>query len=149
LRREQVEKRNRAEALAFQAERQLREVALDYGMQFAARSRQRIEMLIRELRDSLERDDERGIDRVGVDLQDALYDLNREVSIYTSESEDDDFFGSVRRSISGDDRKRRERYDDYDSRIDRRSSDRVNYNRPTRPNRYYQSDDWNDDDDWL
>ncbi|MDY7006516.1 MAG: molecular chaperone DnaK [Cyanobacteriota bacterium] len=148
LRREQVEKRNRAEALAFQAERQLREVALDYGMQFAARSRQRIEMLIRELRDSLERDDERGIDRVGVDLQDALYDLNREVSIYTSESEDDDFFGSVRRSISGEDRKRKERYD-YDSRIDRRPPDRVNYNRPTRPNRYYQSDDWNDDDDWL
>ncbi|NER03191.1 MAG: molecular chaperone DnaK [Okeania sp. SIO3C4] len=148
LRREQVEKRNRAEALAFQAERQLREVALDYGMQFAARSRQRIEMLIRELRDSLERDDERGIDRVGVDLQDALYDLNREVSIYTSESEDDDFFGSVRRSISGEERKGKERYD-YDSRIDRRSSDRVSYNRPTRPNRYYQSDDWNDDDDWL
>lgn len=147
LRREQVEKRNRAEALAFQAERQLREVALDYGMQFAARSRQRIEMLIRELRDSLERDDERGIDRVGVDLQDALYDLNREVSIYTSESEDDDFFGSVRRSISGEDRKRKERYD-YDSRIDRRPPDRINYNKPTRPNRYYQSDDWNDDD-WL
>ncbi|NEO57963.1 MAG: molecular chaperone DnaK [Okeania sp. SIO3B5] len=148
LRREQVEKRNRAEALAFQAERQLREVALDYGMQFAARSRQRIEMLIRELRDSLERDDERGIDRVGVDLQDALYDLNREVSIYTYESEDDDFFGSVRRSISGEDRKRKERYD-YDNRIDRRPPDRVSYNKPTRPNRYYQSDDWNDDDDWL
>ncbi|NEP87703.1 MAG: molecular chaperone DnaK [Okeania sp. SIO2C2] len=148
LRREQVEKRNRAEALAFQAERLLREVALDYGMQFAARSRQRIEMLIRELRDSLERDDERGIDQVGVDLQDALYDLNREVSIYTSESEDDDFFGSVRRSISGEDRKGKERYD-YDNRIDRRSSDRVSYNRPNRPNRYYQSDDWNDDDDWL
>ncbi|NET45216.1 molecular chaperone DnaK [Okeania sp. SIO2B3] len=148
LRREQVEKRNRAEALAFQAERQLREVALDYGMQFAARSRQRIEMLIRELRDSLERDDERGIDQVGVDLQDALYDLNREVSIYTSDSEDDDFFGSVRRSISGEDRKRKERYD-YDNRIDRRPPDRVSYNRPTRPNRYYQSDDWNDDDDWL
>ncbi|MDE5112141.1 MAG: molecular chaperone DnaK, partial [Trichodesmium sp. St7_bin2_1] len=52
LKREQVDKRNRAEALAFQAERQLREVALDYGMQFAARNRQRIEMLIRELRDS-------------------------------------------------------------------------------------------------
>lgn len=149
LKREQVEKRNRAEALAFQAERQLREVALDYGMQFAARSRQRIEMLIRELRDSLERDDERGIDRVGVDLQDALYDLNREVSIYTSESDDDDFFGSVRRTISGDDRKRRERYD-YDTRIDRRSPpERVSYNRPNRPIRYDRSDDWEDDDDWL
>ncbi|MDJ0553618.1 MAG: molecular chaperone DnaK [Microcoleaceae cyanobacterium MO_207.B10] len=151
LKRERVEKRNRAEALAFQAERQLREVALDYGMQFAARSRQRIEMLIGELRDSLERDDERGIDQVGVDLQDALYDLNREVSIYTSESEEDDFFGSVRRTIAGDERKRRERYD-YETNIDRNPPDRVSYNqptRPTRPTRYYQNDDWDDDDDWL
>ena len=146
LKRERVDKRNRAEALAFQGERQLREVALDYGMQFAARSRQRIEMLIRELRDSLERDDERGIDQIGVDLQDALYDLKREVSIYTSEENDDDFFGSVRRTISGDDRKPRERYD-YNSRVYSRPPDRVGSNRP---NRYYQSKDWDDDDDdWL
>ncbi|MEM1171206.1 MAG: molecular chaperone DnaK [Cyanobacteria bacterium P01_H01_bin.35] len=147
LKRERVDKRNRAEALAFQAERQLREVALDYGMQFAARSRQRIEMLIRELRDSLEQDDERGIDQVGVDLQDALYDLKREISIYTSEEGDDDFFGSVRRTISGDDRKPRERYD-YESRgYSRPPERRVSSNRPTR---YYQSKDWDDDDDdWL
>lgn len=147
LKREQVDKRNRAEALAFQAERQLREVALDYGMQFAARNRQRIEMLIRELRDSLERDDERGIDRVGVDLQDALYDLKREVSIYTSEESDDDFFSSVRRTISGEDRKPRERYN-YESRVYSRPPDRVNSNQSTR---YYQSKDWDDDDDddWL
>ncbi len=147
LKRERVDKRNRAEALAFQAERQLREVALDYGMQFAARSRQRIEMLIRELRDSLEQDDERGIDQVGVDLQDALYDLKREISIYTSEEGDDDFFGSVRRTISGDDRKPRERYD-YESRVYSPPPERrVSSNRPTR---YYQSKDWDDDDDdWL
>ena len=146
LKRERVDKRNRAEALAFQAERQLREVALDYGMQFATRSRQRIEMLIRELRDSLEQDDERGIDRVGVDLQDALYDLKREISIYTSEEGDDDFFGSVRRTISGDDRKPRERYD-YETRVYSRPPDRYSSNRPSRS---YQSKDWDDnDDDWL
>ncbi|MGD1699835.1 molecular chaperone DnaK [Dapis sp. BLCC M229] len=146
LKRERVDKRNRAEALAFQAERQLREVALDYGMQFAARSRQRIEMLIRELRDSLEQDDERGIDQVGVDLQDALYDLKREISIYTSEEGDDDFFGSVRRTISGDDYKPRERYD-YETRVYSRPPDRFSSNRPSRS---YQSKDWNDDDDdWL
>ena len=146
LKRERVDKRNRAEALAFQAERQLREVALDYGMQFATRSRQRIEMLIRELRDSLEQDDERGIDQVGVDLQDALYDLKREISIYTSEEGDDDFFGSVRRTISGDDRKPRERYD-YETRVYSRPPDRYSSNRPSRS---YQSKDWDDnDDDWL
>ena len=38
LQRERVEKRNRAEALTFQAERLLREVALDFGMQFARES---------------------------------------------------------------------------------------------------------------
>ncbi|MGK7921264.1 MAG: molecular chaperone DnaK [Trichodesmium sp.] len=150
LKRERVDKRNRAEALAFQAERQLRELALDYGMQFAARSRQRIEMLIRELRDSLEQDDERGIDQVGVDLQDALYDLKREISVYASEESDDDFFGSVRRTISGDDRDRRprERYDyDYDSNYRNPPPDRVS---PYRPSRYSQSQDWDDDDDdWL
>ncbi|MCL2930626.1 MAG: molecular chaperone DnaK [Trichodesmium sp. St16_bin4-tuft] len=148
LKREQVDKRNRAEALAFQAERKLREVALDYGMQFAARNRQRIEMLIRELRDSLERDDERGIDLIGVDLQDALYDLKREVSIYTSSENDDNFFGSVRRTISGEELKPRdrERYD-YESRVYSRPPDRVSSNRA---NRYYQSQDWDDDDDdWL
>jgi molecular chaperone DnaK len=64
LQREKVEKRNRAQALTYQAERQLREVALDYGMQFAQRQRSRIETLIRSLRDSLERNDDRGIDQV-------------------------------------------------------------------------------------
>ena len=149
LKWERVDKRNRAEALAFQAERQLREVALDYGMQFGSRNRQRIEILIRELRDSLEQDDEQGIDRVGVDLQDALYDMKREVSIYVSEESDDNFFGSVRRTISGEDRKPREYYDD-ERRVYTRPPDRFSSNRATR---YYQSKDWDDDDDgdddWL
>jgi len=166
LQREKVEKRNRAEALAYQAERRLREVALDYGMQFAQRMRQRIDMLIRELRDSLEQNDERGIDQISADLQDALYDLNREVSAY-GEEEEEDFFESVRRTFAGDEPSSRRRVDDRysgyggnsgygnsmgssnssnssNSRGGTRSSG-VGSSRTTRP---YQ-DDWDDDDDWL
>ncbi|MGB3136572.1 MAG: Hsp70 family protein, partial [Nodosilinea sp.] len=87
LQRERVEKRNRAEALTFQAERLLREVALDFGMQFARDRRRRIEGLVQELRDYLERSDERGIDIAQAELQDELYDLNREAYLYESDDE--------------------------------------------------------------
>jgi molecular chaperone DnaK len=100
--RSRVEKRTKAEALTFQAERQLREVALDFGMQFASNHRRRIENLIQELRDNLSKNDDRGIDITQADLQDALYDLNREVYQVTQEEEGEtDFFGSIRRTVSG------------------------------------------------
>lgn len=102
LQRERIEKRNRAEALALQAERQLREVALDFGMQFAADLRYRVESLVRELRDSLSRDDDRSIDRAYADLQDVLYELNREVRLRFSEEEEDDWLGSIKRTITGE-----------------------------------------------
>ena len=100
--RERIEKRNRAEAMTFQAERQLREVALDFGMQFANQYRRRIESLVDELRDCLKRDDERGIDIAQADLQDALYDLRKEVYQFAEEEEDDGFFGTIKRTITGD-----------------------------------------------
>ncbi|MEW5855991.1 MAG: molecular chaperone DnaK [Cyanobacteriota bacterium] len=100
-RRERVEKRNRAEALAFSAERQLKEVALTFGMQFAAGQRRRIENMVQELRQSIARDDDRAVDRAQSDLQDALYELNREVRMESMEDEDD-FFGSIRRTFSGE-----------------------------------------------
>lgn len=152
LQRERVEKRNRAQALTYQAERQLREVALDYGMQFAQRQRSRIETLIRSLRDSLERDDERGIDQISVDLQDALYELSREVSIFATEDDEDDLFGSIRRTFSGEKR----RVDPYEpqtrsySRYEQRSSNGGSLGGSvSRTRRYSQNDNWDDDDDWL
>jgi molecular chaperone DnaK len=137
-------------------------------MQFAQRSRQRIENLIRELRDSLERNDERGVDQAGSDLQDALYDLNREIAAFAMDDEDDDFFESVKRTFSGDNNKRRsddsgyyqnpkpyrrssvDRPPDrsYDSTYDRPSDRRNSGGRSSRPYQN-QSDDWDDDDDWL
>ncbi|GAC1503940.1 MAG: hypothetical protein NVS2B14_16740 [Chamaesiphon sp.] len=99
--RERVEKRNRAEGLAIQAERQLKEVALDFGMQFASSQRRKIEALVQELRDSVARNDDRKIDRAQSDLQDALYELSREVRLLDNE-EEDDFFGSIRRTFTGE-----------------------------------------------
>ncbi|MHC5724833.1 MAG: molecular chaperone DnaK, partial [Nostoc sp.] len=78
-RKERVEKRTRSEALIFQAERQLREVALEFGMQFARSRRQRIDNICRQLKESLKENSDRGIDQAYADLQDALYELNREV----------------------------------------------------------------------
>lgn len=168
-RRERVEKRNRAEAEVLKAERQLKEVALTYGMQFAAGQRRRIESLVQELRESMKRDDDRAIDRAQGDLQDALYELNREVRLEATEDEDD-FFGSIRRTFSGEgdslfgeglrdrDRDDNIRYRDRDD--DRRYSGgagRERYSRDSgssyRPTsrKVQLNDDWDDDDDddWL
>ncbi len=112
-RKERVEKRTRSEALILQAERQLREVALDFGMQFARNRRQRIDNICRELRESLQADDDRGIDQAYADLQDALYDLNREVRQYYAEDEEDDLFGTIREIFTGDKEKERDRDRDY------------------------------------
>jgi len=117
-RRERVEKRNRIEGLILSAQRQLREATLDYGIQFVSSYRPRIEALVRELRESLQRNDERGMDLAQSDLQDAIYELNREVYQRSrEEAEEDDFFGSVRRAFSGDEPERsrkRNPYDDYE-----------------------------------
>ncbi len=151
--RERIEKRNRAEALTFQAERQLREVALDFGMQFASQYRRRIESLIEELRDCLKRNDERGIDIAQADLQDALYELNREVyQIVKEEEEDEGFFGTIRRTLTGD--RDDDYYDDDDYSTQRKTYRRsypsvgANAGANTRYGKTYD-DDWDDDDDWL
>ncbi len=104
LQRDRVEKRNRAEALTYQAERVLREVVLDFGMQFARDRRRRIERLIQELRECLAQGDERGIDLTQVELQDEVYELNREAYTY-DDPEEDDFLGQIggtlKRTFSG------------------------------------------------
>jgi molecular chaperone DnaK len=130
LQRERVEKRNRAEALTFQAERLLREVALDFGMQFARDRRRRIEALVQELRDYLAQADERGIDIAQTELQDELYDLNREAYLYEADDEEGDLLGRI-----GDTLKKTFAFDDdFDT--------RPNYN-------YQQNTSWDNwDDDW-
>ncbi len=146
-RRERVDKRNRAQTLASQAERQLKEATLDFGNQFTSPYRRRIEVLVQEVRESIERDDERTLDRAQADLQDVLYELNREVQMQYDE-EDDNIFDNIKRTFTGDgegggllrnpfNRDSRDRYDDrYDDR--RRRDDRYSEEYP-RPNLYGRS----------
>jgi molecular chaperone DnaK len=145
-RRDRVAKRAKAETLITRSERRLREVALDYGMYFASNIRNQIELAIRELRDSLKRGDERAIDLAQADLEDILYELNREVNLYMAEEEaEDDLLEPIRRTLTtvrdtltGDDRSRRSRssVSDRSDRSERRSGPVYNYD-----------DDW-DDDEW-
>lgn len=102
-RRERVEKRNRAKALTDQAQRKLKEVTLDFGSQFASYYRRRIDVLCEEVLKSLEQDDERNLDRAEADLQDTLYELNREIRLQYEDEDDDDFFGAIKKTFLGDD----------------------------------------------
>ncbi|MGF1571186.1 MAG: molecular chaperone DnaK [Nodosilinea sp.] len=131
LQRERVEKRNRAEALTFQAERLLREVALDFGMQFGRDRRRRIEGFVQDLRGYLEQGDDRGIDITQAELQDELYDLNREAYLYEA---DDQPEGGILGQIGNTLKKTFSFDDDLDA----------------RPNYGYQgTSSWgNWDDDW-
>ncbi|MBN3939586.1 MAG: molecular chaperone DnaK [Nostoc sp.] len=169
-RKERVEKRTRSEALIFQAERQLREVALEFGMQFARNRRQRIDNICRDLKESLKENSDRGIDQAYADLQDALYELNREVRQTYAEDEDDDLFGTIRDIFTGDKDKEREfprdTYRERDSygkdygrdygkdygRDYSRDSRSSSYeSRPPRKSRPSYQDNWDDeeDNDWL
>ncbi|NEQ65544.1 MAG: molecular chaperone DnaK [Symploca sp. SIO1B1] len=148
-RRERVEKRNRSETLANEAQRQLREVALDFGTQFASMHRRRIEALAEELRDAIARDDDRAIDQAESDLQDALYELKREVRLQYSEEEDDDFFSSIRRTFTGESER-----DLYRERESRRNAYSVGsggrYGSREQWRNAPLENDWDeDDDDWF
>ena len=144
LRREKVDRRNRAEALAARAERELRSVALDFGLSFAQGTRRRVEALVRELRDSLARNDERGLDLASASLQDALYELTREVSEYSLEAKGEGFFDNIRRTIVGDDDPN---YGFEERRPVRRGPPPDRISRMSRTNAY--DEDWGDDDDWF
>ena len=155
-RRERVEKRNRSSALIDQAKRRLREVSLDFGNQFANYHRRRIDALVEELREAMERDDERGIDRSQADIQDALYELNREVKNIYAQEEEDDLFTSIKRTFAGEN-ERDERgygyggYDNYDynrySRERRRDDSYGDYGGYNRDNRNggYDRDRYSDE----
>ena len=101
-RRERVEKRNRAKALTDQAQRRIKEVTLDFGSQFANSYRRQIESYSTEILESLEQDDDRRLDRAQADLQDVLYELNREVRLQYEEEDDGGFLGAIRRTFSDD-----------------------------------------------
>ena len=107
LQRDRIEKRNRAEALTFKAERVLREVAIDFGMQFGRDRRRRIENLVQQLRAALEQSDDRGIDMFQADLQNEVYELNREAYLYDLDEDGEGILGAIgntlKQAFSGED----------------------------------------------
>ena len=136
--KERVEKRNRAKALTDQAQRKLKEVTLDFGSQFASYYRRRIDILCEEILDSLKQDDERALDRAQADLQDTLYELNREVRLQYEDEDDDDFFGAIRRTFTGENMMD-EDYS-YDPRRSSSYSDDYRYPAAGSYNNNYQND---------
>ena len=140
--REKIDKRNRAEALSYQAERQLREVALEFGMQFANAQRKQIEGLVREIREALANGDERLIDEIKSELDDAIYDFTRQVKMLTEE-EDKGIFGTLKDIFVGDDDEynyrdnynNRDIYNPYGNQRDPYFDSRNNDYPPSYPNR--------------
>ncbi len=74
-RREKIERRNKADSLAYQAERQLKEL----GDKISASKRSQIETLVRELRDAIQREDDSAIQSKERELQEALYAMSSEL----------------------------------------------------------------------
>jgi molecular chaperone DnaK len=131
--RGRIEKLNRADNLAVGAERQLKDLAMNYGYKLSYERRKQIEGSIKKLRDAISNEDDALIDRAQVELQEALYALSSELYAEDEyyEDEDDDLFGGILESI-GSFASRNKRNNDEGDR--RRPNTRVSYD---------------DDDDWM
>ena len=79
--RNQIERRNRAQTLLSQAERRLRDAALELGPYGAERQQRAVEMAIRDVQDCLAADDLQEIDLSVSGLEEALFGLNRRLSV--------------------------------------------------------------------
>ena len=86
---EQVDKRNSAELLIWEAQRYLKDIELDFEMQFAQNRRQCVDT-IKQLSEYLAADDEQGIEQFSANLQSALVKLKRDVWAYLVEWYDDE-----------------------------------------------------------
>ena len=78
--RNQIERRNRAQTLLSQAERRLRDAALELGPYGAERQQRSVEMAIRDVQDCLAADDLQEIDLSVSGLEEAVFGLNRRLS---------------------------------------------------------------------
>jgi molecular chaperone DnaK len=78
--RNQIERRNRAQTLLSQAERRLRDAALELGPYGAERQQRSVEMAIRDVQDCLVADDLQEIDLSVSGLEEAMFGLNRRLS---------------------------------------------------------------------
>ncbi len=88
-----------------------------------------MEALSAEIIASLEQNDERRLDRAQADLQDVLYELNREVRLQYEDEEGEGFFDSIRRTLTGDNEEERANY-----------SRRTGYRDESKPRTRYRDD---------
>ncbi len=86
-----MENEDRAKALSERAQRKLKEITLDFGSQFASYYRRRINVLCKEIFQSLEQNDELSLDKAEADLQDNLFELDREVRLQYDDEEGNNF----------------------------------------------------------
>ena len=78
--RNQIERRNRAQTLLAQAERRLRDASLELGPYGAERQQRAVEMAMRDVQDCLANDDLQELDLCVSGLEEALFGLNRRLS---------------------------------------------------------------------
>jgi molecular chaperone DnaK len=75
--RADIDRRNRAQTLVGQAERRLRDAALELGPYGAERQQRAVELALRDVQDSLPAGDEAELELAVSGLQEALFGLNR------------------------------------------------------------------------
>ncbi len=78
--RASIERRNSALTLVAQAERRLRDAALELGPYGAERQQRAVEMCVRDVQDLLEQDDLQELELAVSGLQEALFGLNRRLT---------------------------------------------------------------------
>ncbi|AII43484.1 MAG: molecular chaperone DnaK [Cyanobacteriota bacterium] len=78
--RKQVERRNRSQTLVAQAERRLRDAALEFGPYGAERQQRAVEMAMRDVQDCLDQENLQDLDLATSGLEEALFGLNRRLS---------------------------------------------------------------------
>ena len=76
-RRTAIDRRNRAQTLITQAERRLRDAALELGPYGAERQQRAVELAVRDVQDLLAREDDAELDLGVSQLQESLFGLNR------------------------------------------------------------------------
>ncbi|MDX2270470.1 MAG: molecular chaperone DnaK [Cyanobacteriota bacterium] len=98
-RREKIERRNKADSLAYQAERQLKEL----GDKIPADKKANLETLLKDLRDAIQREDDSAIQAKETALQEALYAMSSDLYQQTPSGSPDAAPGSSTSSGSGGD----------------------------------------------
>jgi molecular chaperone DnaK len=146
-RKAEIDRRNRAQTLVAQAERRLRDAALELGPYGAERQQRAVEIAMRDVQDQLASADPADLDLAVSQLQEALFGLNRRLA---SERKQDsnplqglkNTLGSIKDELFADDD-----WDDWD-----RGRMRDPWAEPSwnlnRGERFNERDRWADRDGW-